>query len=80
MAPDEWTPLPRQRVSTHLARKVRLTAVGGRTALLGTDLQSLANLPHFPTSQVSPRHSTDSHMVSAQIPASPVYDLISAKK
>ncbi|KAJ6152687.1 hypothetical protein N7497_007006 [Penicillium chrysogenum] len=41
----------------------------GRTALLGTDLQSLANLPHFPTSQVSPRHSTDSHMVSAQIPA-----------
>lgn len=77
MAPDEWTPLPRQKESTHLARRARLTAVGGRTALPETDLQSLVNIRHFPTSQVFHRHSTDSHMVSTQTPASPVYGFVS---
>lgn len=80
MAPDEWTPLPRQRESTRLTKRARLTAVGGRTALPETDLRSLANIRHFPTSQVFPQHSTDSHMVSAQIPASSIYNFVTAKK
>lgn len=80
MDPVEWTPLPRQRESTRLTRRARLTAVGGRTALPVTDLRSLGNIRHFPTSQVCPRHNTDSHMVSAQALASSKFDIVTAKK
>jgi len=66
MAPVAWIHRPRQRASIRLVIKARDPAAAGRTTVPATGLRRLASsMQHFRSFPVSPRHSTDSHMVSA---------------